>query len=227
MSVDAIESPVEMERFAILGLQAASLLHEVNNRLHVVGGAIEIMLLQGESDKNCRDGCRKVVGVHREIQDLLGEVAHLAAGRLESYFRNEPVLIDDLVDDLRAKVRELAVVGSSGLRISCDRKKVVRALGDLVRNARQAGARHVHLDIRSGTGRVALRVVDDGHGIPESLRPGIFQAGFTHAKREGHGLGLFAARWLLQGMGGDLVLESTGARGTVFVATLPIAEPEP
>jgi signal transduction histidine kinase len=43
----------------------------------------------------------------------------------------------------------------------------------------------------------------------------------THNSQQGVGLGLAISRDLARGMGGDLTVESTVGRGSIFTLTLP------
>ena len=65
-------------------------------------------------------------------------------------------------------------------------------------------------------------MTDDGDGVPEAQRERIFdrfvRLGSTYA---GAGLGLPIARWIAEAHGGTLILESSGASGSVFTVTLP------
>lgn len=68
-------------------------------------------------------------------------------------------------------------------------------------------------------GSIVIEVEDNGVGVPESLRQSLFQEFVTD--KEGHaGVGLYQARKLLAGIGGQLVLSSP-ADPTLFTITLP------
>jgi Na+/proline symporter/nitrogen-specific signal transduction histidine kinase len=83
----------------------------------------------------------------------------------------------------------------------------------------------------SGKGAtVELQFCDNGPGIPEVQRETIFSKfarGWqeTGAERSaGSGLGLPISRQIVQGLGGELMLASTGDKGSVFIVRLPAAE---
>jgi two-component system NtrC family sensor kinase len=74
---------------------------------------------------------------------------------------------------------------------------------------------------------VALRVRDNGPGVPPAARTRLFEPFFT-TKPEGlgTGLGLSVSRSLAQEHGGELVLEPDGEEsGASFLLTLPLAPP--
>jgi len=74
--------------------------------------------------------------------------------------------------------------------------------------------------------RNALRITiaDNGAGIPENIRPRLFDYGCT-SKTEGHGLGLHHARMILDHYGGSISLSSGATGGTRAVVTWPLAPP--
>jgi len=214
-----------IEHFAILGMQTASLVHELNNQLATIVGTLELFSRE-ELDPRCRERCRNLVTAQKGIVDLVREAGALASGRLESFFRTESIRMDDLLQPLAAQVPGIEFPEIPAFAVTCDPRKTLRALADIARNAWQAGASQVVLEVRR-TGAVAvLRIVDDGPGIPREIADRLFAPGTTLGKPAGNGIGLFSARWILEAMGGSLRLERSDAAGTSFLATLPLTECE-
>ena len=63
-------------------------------------------------------------------------------------------------------------------------------------------------------------MIDTGPGLPDKAKNNLFKAFASSTGRGNTGLGLTISRELAQDLGGDLVLGSTGANGTVFNVTL-------
>ena len=108
------------------------------------------------------------------------------------------------------------------------------ALGALRSRASSSGPDYQPtLTIRTRTvqeGRaIAVRVEDNGTGIPEGSREKIFEPFFTTKPTgEGTGLGLsLTYEIVVHGHGGGLEVESEEGEGTAFVVTLPVTAPEP
>ncbi|HEV2817033.1 MAG TPA: HAMP domain-containing sensor histidine kinase [Allosphingosinicella sp.] len=91
----------------------------------------------------------------------------------------------------------------------------------LVENSCQAGARRIRIAAEPRAGRIAIRVADDGAGVPVADRDRIFEP-FQTGRREqgGSGLGLSIARSLLASCGGA-VANLPADRGACFEVTLP------
>jgi signal transduction histidine kinase len=71
-------------------------------------------------------------------------------------------------------------------------------------------------------GEIRVFVTDDGPGIPEPEWESVFEAYVRTAHRpRGSGIGLYAARRLMDGMGGRVWLESNGHGGSRFMVAVP------
>ncbi len=118
--------------------------------------------------------------------------------------------------------------------IPADPDRLTQAVLNLVRNALQADATEVRLRTRAESGvligdrahRLALRIeiVDDGHGVPESLAERIFLP-LVSGRAEGSGLGLALAQQVAREHGGSLSYRSRRGH-TVFTLLLPAAREE-
>ena len=93
---------------------------------------------------------------------------------------------------------------------------MVRVLGNLLRNAGEAGARMTRVAAEVSESELTLTVEDDGPGLPEQVQRNLFRPFVTGGRKGSTGLGLAIVRDLMRAHGGDIVLESTGASGTIF-----------
>ena len=74
------------------------------------------------------------------------------------------------------------------------------------------------VDVSAGS----ISVRDEGKGVPEPLRSKIFEP-FITGRTRGLGLGATVAKRCQQRQDGDIVLQTTGPEGSVFVLTWPRA----
>ncbi|HEX6669107.1 MAG TPA: ATP-binding protein, partial [Gemmatimonadales bacterium] len=94
--------------------------------------------------------------------------------------------------------------------------EVKEVMVNLLENARNAGARRVHVAVRRGE----ISVSDDGAGIKPDLLPRIFEPRFS-TTTSGSGLGLAIVKRLVESWGGSIEVESEEGRGPTIVVRLP------
>jgi two-component system, OmpR family, sensor histidine kinase KdpD len=84
---------------------------------------------------------------------------------------------------------------------------------------------------RASGGRVLVRVVDRGPGIPVPEQARIFEPFYrapgAHDSGPGSGLGLAIVRGFVEANGGTVGVESLPGQGATFVVGLPIPKPAP
>jgi signal transduction histidine kinase len=93
---------------------------------------------------------------------------------------------------------------------------------NLVQNAIDSTAPGRSVAVVFSNGKSAtVSVSDEGSGIPDDLKPHLFEPGRT-SRPGGTGLGLAISQLLARQIGATLLLESTGPGGTTFRLTLPL-----
>ncbi|SMX29890.1 Sensor protein ZraS [Pelagimonas phthalicica] len=117
----------------------------------------------------------------------------------------------------------------TSMMVRADPEQLYRALGNLIRNARQA-------IVASGKpGEIGVRatamdedwiitVTDTGPGLPPKAKEHLFQAFQGGVRKGGSGLGLAIVHELIRGHGGELTLERSDETGTVFAIRLPMGK---
>jgi signal transduction histidine kinase len=111
------------------------------------------------------------------------------------------------------------------LQIDSDPEQLYRIILNLIRNAAQVLSERpsgtIVITARRTNAETQIEIADDGPGIPEAVRPKLFQPFAVSGRPGGSGLGLAIARDLARAHGGDVTLVSTGNTGTVFRITIP------
>ena len=102
------------------------------------------------------------------------------------------------------------------LMIYADEGQISQILINLIKNALQAGAKHIDLSARMGKeDEVIIQVANDGDPIPVSAQEQIFVPFYT-TKKEGSGIGLSLARQIMRQHNGTIDLLLSDANQTVF-----------
>lgn len=102
------------------------------------------------------------------------------------------------------------------LMIYADEGQISQILINLVKNALQAGAKHITITSKMGKDdEVIIQVSNDGAPIPLSSQEQIFIPFFT-TKKEGSGIGLSISRQIMRNHNGSIELLQSDASKTLF-----------
>jgi two-component system nitrogen regulation sensor histidine kinase GlnL len=220
---------------------AAMLGHEVRNPLSGIRGAAQ--LLEQGANMHDRELTRLICDETDRIKALID--------RMEVFSDDLPLEREAVnIHTVLEQVRKVASAGyarhvtfvehydPSLPAVLGNREQLVRLFTNLVKNAAEAITRGhggitlstayqsgLRLAVPNGSGRAHLPLVvsveDNGDGIPESIRPHIFDA-FVSGKQSGTGLGLALVAKIVGEHGGMIELECLPRR-TIFRVFLPMA----
>ncbi|HLK38972.1 MAG TPA: ATP-binding protein [Polyangiaceae bacterium] len=223
------------ERLAAIGKMAAHVTHEIRNPLSAMGLNVEML----EEELARDDGSRRsevrnlLAAIAREVQRLehLSEeylrVARLPQPNMEA--GDVASAVRDIVEFARREIENAGCSVSLDLgpnlpASSFDEAQLRQALLNLLRNAREAmpSGGPIDVRVRAEGMSVVVDVADRGGGIPEAIRPRVFDPFFS-TKGEGTGLGLAITRHIVEAHGGSVRCESRPGGGTMFRIALPIA----
>lgn len=168
----------------------------------------------------------------RRLDRLVGDLLSLAVvegGSVE--LRRQPVplaqLVEELVEDIDLDLR-VTVAIAADLVVDADPDRLAQVVDNLLTNAQRYGGPTVEVRAERDGAWVALRVSDDGDGVPDEFVPELFEK-FTRASRlapgpvRGTGLGLAIVRAVARAHGGDVRYERSPSGGASFVVRLPSA----
>jgi signal transduction histidine kinase len=106
-----------------------------------------------------------------------------------------------------------------------DARDLESAIYNLLLNACQAATHSTHapevnVHLIEVDERIYLTILDNGPGVPASVRETLFDPFVTAGKPDGTGLGLTLARRIAEEHGGGLCLEESNREGTIFTLSL-------
>jgi two-component system sensor histidine kinase KdpD len=237
-------SAAETER--VRNTLLASISHDFRTPLASILGSATSLLEYG--DKLDAKAKKELLGqIKTESEDLdemvrnLLAMTRIDAGALE--VRRDWVDLRELVERVTSAARRRGATQSIEVQLPdvlplmrVDARLVEQALGNAVANAVAHTPREtrVVIDAEVAPRAVALRVTDDGPGIPEEMLPRIFEK-FVHAGPwqpgladggESTGLGLTIAKGIMDAHGASIAAESPVAKGhgTRLIFTFPLEE---
>jgi len=218
------------ERLAALGTAVAKINHDLRNIL-ATARLVSDRLADSAAPEVRRLTPRLLAAIDRAVALCARTLTFTGEGVPPPQRR--PFALAGLVEELAALVERpgedgFALVSAlpPALDATADREQLFRVLQNLVLNAAEAGARHVHVRAHADGATLRIEVADDGPGLAPKARENLFRAFAGSARPGGTGLGLAIAREVMRAHGGEIALdESTGA-GTVFVLHLPMSDAE-
>ena len=217
----------------------AMMSHEIRTPLHGLMATIDMLRDEPLSPEGshrigiARVSARTLLNIANDILDL----SRIDAGAfpLEHKPFDLASVLREVVDEARARAQSLGLeirVGMEGARPRSfigDPARIKQILANLVSNALKfTMAGGVNVLARYDGRRCTIDVIDTGEGVPEDKRDVIFEP-FVQVESKvsrrsgGAGLGLAISRRLCEAMGGSLILVNTGARGSTFRVSLPLA----
>jgi signal transduction histidine kinase len=219
------------ERMAAIGMMACSISHDMRHWLSAIYANAEFL--------GRRDRCAS------ERVDLLLEIQEAVVGMTEridsllqfsSSGRNNP-LIPECVSLVLERAIAAVKVHPDGRNVSIsvgkvppveadiDARNLESAIYNLLLNACQAATRstrapEVKVLITEVDERICVTILDNGPGIPASVRRTLFDPFVTAGKPNGTGLGLALARRIAEDHGGGVCLVESNPGMTTFTLSL-------
>jgi len=185
--------------------------HEFSNKLHVVGGLIEL----GRLDEAIRFVAETSL-VHQELVDLVQE--RIADPALAALLLAKAALASERRVEFRLATDALLPAQVTDVR------DLITVVGNLVDNAIDAASgapeAWVEVSLHADPGGTAVRVRDSGPGIDVHVVDEIFREGYTTKGGGAHyGIGLALVRQVAQRSGGWVRVANDG--GAIFTALIP------
>ncbi len=231
------------EKLAAVGTMTAGLSHEIRNPLNAAN--LQLTVLERRIHRLVKDAQPPLLEPLTLVKDEIRRLDHILEDFLQ--FARPRDFAARPVDVVSVVSRVLDLLGGEaerrGVRLERDLEPVPFVAGDDERlrqvlvnlglNALEAvsdgGLVRVSCRLeppdpdRSGAGpEVAIRIDDDGTGIPEESRDRIFEPFFT-TKAKGSGLGLSIVHAIVTQHGGRIRVERSPEGGARFVLILPPA----
>jgi len=209
------------------------LVHDFKNPVNAIQLQAQ-RVLRSASDPRALDAAEKITVESRMLTRMITDLLDLGRadeGRLVP--ARASVIIPDLVaatlDELRPRATAANIELAPDVSVDAadlDRDLVHRVLANLVDNAIRHAPEHSKVTIaaRPSAAGIELRVTDQGEGVPEELRPHVFDRYVSQStSRTSRGLGLAFCRVAVEAHGGRIWIEDAEP-GAVFAIELPTAQ---
>ncbi len=230
---------IQIEKMASLGQLSATVAHELNNPLagiltysKLIAKKLQKSDLNHDEKQSLLDNLKMIQSESQRSGEI---VKNMLLFSRQSAVNFKPHDINRTIDESIELVRHHLKLHNIRLtkeyqdnlpQFEFDDNQIKQALLALYVNAVEAIGNDGSITIRTSCpppGRfVHISINDTGKGIPEELRPQIFEPFFsTKSETKGVGLGLFSVYAIVQKHEGEITVESGLNRGTTFTIKLP------
>lgn len=250
LALENEKNAIEKEEAAVLAkneqlranlLRAIS--HDLRTPLTSISGNASNLISNGSSfDENTK--MRLYTDIYDDSMWLINLVENLlAVTRIEEGRLNLNMTDDLIVDAITEAIHHInrksvehhiSVQNENDLLLAkMDAKLIVQVIINIVDNAIKYTPKGSNITIRTSKQRdkAVVSVADDGNGIPDEMKPKIFDMFYSGANkiadsRRSLGLGLSLCKSIINAHGGNITVCDNIPHGTVFTFTLPIGEVE-
>lgn len=233
-----IQNITELKRLDKMKSEFVSMVsHELRTPLTSISGFTDLLLLR-EFPKDRRDHFLEIIQqntsrLSRLIENLL-DLSKLESGQVT--FHREPIEITGLIPELLASFenqypKHQIIFQAEGdvPVLMLDRDMFANVIINLVSNAVKysPSGGEVKVLAKKEEENVKLTVKDQGMGIAPDMMEKVFEKFFrvdSALTREtsGTGLGLATTKYIVEGFGGKIWVESELGKGSEFIFTLPL-----
>lgn len=210
----------EREKFAVL---SRVLRHNLRNDATVLIGQSERLASELDDDDALASAAELLYDRSRDVGDLATKTKAMVEALDRRSTPNARLNVHDVVADAVDGVR----ADADGVDVSVDVPRnlwiwaddsIGTALAELVENAVEHGGSDIRVEATDDGGRVDVRVVDDGPGIPTDERAILSGDEEITQLTHGSGLGLWVARSVAEAADGELTFDTDGERTVVRLA---------
>ena len=167
------------------------------------------------------------------VENLLS-ISRIENGQMEIHMSSE--IMGDVIEEAlkhvdRNEVRHnISVLNTDDiLLVDMDAKLIMQVLINLVNNAikNTPDGSNIFVESRQIGAEAVVTVSDDGPGIPDDIKPHVFEMFYTGQKkvadgRRGLGIGLALCRSIVEAHHGKITLSDNKPSGCRFTVTLPM-----
>lgn len=229
----------QVEKMALVGRMAASVAHEINNPLQIIGdqaGWVEELLEEESRELKNLPELRESAGRIRAQVKRASAITHRLLGfsrssGTERVRTDINVLLEETVSFLENEARHHNITIrkhlASDLPLVCtDAGQLQQVFLNILNNGIDAMGQEgvLTLSTEQEGERILIRFADSGPGLPAGVGERIFDPFFTTKQRgKGTGLGLSVSFSIMQRLGGGISAENGRGGGAVFTVSLPLS----
>ncbi len=226
---------IHSQRVDALGKLSSNIAHDFNNLLFIVLGYVRRAEGVAGDNESVRHFLHRIdLATHRG-QTLTAELLSLARRNVHELELFDVSAVVESLEPLLTPLFEIGVEvriqpADAPAPVWMERDGLEATLLNMAKNASDALGEHGRFDLSVAVegADVAIRIEDDGQGMPPEVAARIFEPFYTTKPRgRGTGIGLAMADRVVTEAGGSIQVDSAPGEGTRFTIRLPLVQQAP
>jgi PAS domain S-box-containing protein len=232
---------LNQERLKAAGELASGIAHDLNNNLNALRLWFEVLCADPNVTSRHNDALLLISRVVRDASATIGRLQDFARRRYDRPVESVDLnaIIGESVQIAKSTLEEKNSLLGKSIRVDVEMPRLPLVFGDsselrqlilnLLLNAQDAMPAGGTIRISGHAERetIALKVEDEGQGIPQEHLNQIFDPFFSTKGDRGTGLGLSIAYAAMTRIGGTISAANRVEGGAIFTLNFPIAHPKP
>lgn len=231
---------IQAERLSASSAMAQRVSHEVNNPLGIIKNYLGILGRKLDKDDPAQTDLKIINEEVDRVSFIVSELSDFSEPKVQ---KKEPVNINRILSDIIKITRDFLLKSRIEINLDLDSQlpmviadgnRMKQVFINLVKNGVEAMPQGGNLsietrcdksalgDMKEGLEYVEIVLSDDGQGIPDAIKPRLFEP-YVSSKGSGHaGLGLSIVYGIVRELNGTITCESDRESGTSFKIFLPV-----
>lgn len=209
---------------------AAEVAHEINNPLGIINTYIEVLKLQ-DLPSTANEKLEKIQKEITRIQDFISSLTQIAEKKIET--KKEVDLVSLIKDTIflfqhifdSKKINVSTHFSHNSIPVTGDEGRLKQLLINLVLNSVEAilHGGFIKISAEKTEEAITVKVLDNGHGIPEDIKEKIFTPFFsTKVGKKTTGLGLAVCEHIANLHNASIEVDSRPGEYTCFIITFKL-----
>jgi signal transduction histidine kinase len=225
------------DSFSRLAEFTADASHELRTFICALRGESEVLLSKGRTHEEYQEGLAHFIERFDHLNRMINDLIFLSkTDSSQADLKMSPLRLDDLLKEIWSLFYVVAEQKKIGftldplqeVTVKGDKTRLQQLLTNLIDNAvKYTIEGSIRIAMGKKDGRVIVKIIDTGIGIPKEEQQNIFKRFYRVDKsrsREsgGVGLGLSITERIVSAHGGNIEVHSTVNEGSTFTVSLPI-----